>query len=135
MSFQNKKDWFDAGYVFDFDNKRLVNYKTGEFSDATVSHYLHGEDGSCFLYEVDLRPYLKLCDVELRSDEYIFYDNHFQKGFDVAINVFCHNSKKLFRYCTIEDYFYISEKWYEVWDKAELPLDKKLTKINWTHRG
>ena len=63
MSFQNKKDWFDAGYVFDFDKQCLVNYKTGEVSNATVSHYLYGEDGSCFVYEDDFKPYLHLCDV------------------------------------------------------------------------
>lgn len=135
MSFQNKKDWFDAGYVFDFDKQCLVNYKTGEVSDATVSHYLYGEDGSCFVYEDDFKPYLNFCDVEVYYRDYIFYDTDEGKGFDIANNVFCRNSNKLFRYCTIEDYFYTSEKWYEVWDKAELSLDKKLAKITWMHRG
>lgn len=63
----NNYEWFEKGYVFNFDKKCLVNYKTGEEAKVRVSHYMYGEDGSVFSYEKDLDKYLRKCRIQENS--------------------------------------------------------------------
>ena len=57
---KSKRDWFEEGYVFDFETRCLKNYKTSEIADVQLYNWLFDEVCS-FSYENDLDKYLHRC--------------------------------------------------------------------------
>lgn len=142
MSYENRLKWFDKDCVFDFEKKCLVNYKTRKVVNVTVFHYLYGEDGSCFDYEEDFAKFLnpshrksKWLGLPLINlpdlNKYIYFDDGIKRGFGLAGLVFSFAND--FRWCYMDDYFYTSEKWYDV--DEDTSLDDKLTSLTWLDRG
>lgn len=131
---KSKRDWFEEGYVFDFETRCLKNYKTGEIADIQLYNWLVGNVRS-FFYESDLDNFLHRCVTKERKlffftkeyydfpencvsgideHDYLYYVNGENRGFCRVDDEFIFDENTL--WCNMEEYFSLTEKWYEIAD-------------------
>jgi hypothetical protein len=131
---KSKRDWFELGYVFDFETRCLKNYKTGEIADVQLYNWLFDEVCS-FSYEGDLDKYLHRCVTKERkwffftkeyydfpeinysgvdTQDYVYYVNGKNRGFCRVDDEFIFDENTL--WCNMEEYYELTEKWYDLDD-------------------
>lgn len=141
MTIKSKRDWFELGYVFDFETRCLKNYKTGEIADVQLYNWLFDEVCS-FSYEGDLDKYLHRCVTKERkwffftkeyydfpetnysgvdAQDYVYYVNGENRGFCRVDDEFIFDEKTL--WCNMEEYYELTNKWYDI---AEIDIDEWL---------
>ena len=134
---KSKRDWFEEGYVFDFETRCLKNYKTGEIADVQLYNWLFDEVCS-FSYENDLDKYLHRCVtkekkwlfftkecydfpencVGIDSHDYVYYVNGENRGFCRVDDEFIFDENTL--WCNMEEYYELTEKWYDLDDDDDM---------------
>lgn len=134
---KSKRDWFEDGYVFDFETRCLKNYKTGEIADVQLYNWLSDEVCS-FSYENDLDKYLHRCVtkekkwlfftkeyydfpencVGIDSHDYVYYVNGKNRGFCRVDDEFIFDENTL--WCNMEEYYELTEKWYDIDDDDDI---------------
>ena len=123
MTIKSKRDWFELGYVFDFETRCLKNYKTGEIADVQLYNWLFDE--VCyFSYEGDLDKYLHRCVTKERKWFFFtkeYYVNGENRGFCRVDDEFIFDEKTL--WCNMEEYYELTNKWYDI---AEVDIDEWL---------
>lgn len=137
---------FERGFVFDFETQSLRNYKSGEFANVEVGHYLYGEDGSCFSYERDLDPLLRRCFFERSgifrkrryedlpstwlvgrdSVDFVYYVSGGRRGFCSRSDASMFDIDT--KWCYLYEYYRHSRRWYEVYEVYDEDLRRELTK-------
>ena len=135
---KSKRDWFEEGYVFDFETRCLKNYKTGEIADVQLYNWLFDEVCS-FSYENDLDKYLHRCVTKEKewlfftkeyydfpetnyisgvdSHDYVYYVNEKNRGFCRVDDEFIFDENTL--WCNMEEYYELTEKWYDIDDDMD----------------
>ena len=150
MTIKSKRDWFELGYVFDFDTRCLKNYKTGEIADVQLYNWLFDEVCS-FSYEGDLDKYLHRCVTKetiwffftkeyydfpesnyisgVDIHDYVYYVNGKNRGFCQVDDEFIFDEKTL--WCNMEEYYELTNKWYDIADES---IEDKISDISWLYR-
>ena len=134
MTIKSKRNWFELGYVFDFETRCLKNYKTGEIADVQLYIWLFDEVCS-FSYENDLDKYLHRCVTKEKrlffftkeyydfpeinysgvdTQDYVYYVNGENRGFCMVDDEFIFDENTL--WCNMEEYYELTEKWYDIDD-------------------
>ena len=139
---KSKRDWFELGYVFDFETRCLKNYKTGEIADVQLYNWLFDEVCS-FSYEGDLDKYLHRCVTMEKiwffftkeyydfpesnyisgvdTQDYVYYVNGKNRGFCMVYDEYIFDKNTL--WCNMEEYYELTNKWYDI---AEVDTDELL---------
>ena len=142
MPIKSKRDWFELGYVFDFETRCLKNYKTGEIADVQLYTWLWDEYCT-FTYNGDLDKYLHRCVTKERkwffftkeyydfpestyisgvdTHDYLYYVNGENRGFCLVDDEYIFDKDTL--WCNMEEYYELTEKWYDI---AEVDTDEWL---------
>ena len=135
MTMKSKRDWFELGYVFDFETRCLKNYKTGEIADVQLYTWLWDEYCT-FTYNGDLDKYLHRCVTKEKiwffftkeyydfpetnyisgvdTQDYVYYVNGENRGFCRVDDEYIFDKDTL--WCNMEEYYKLTEKWYEIAD-------------------
>ena len=131
---KSKRDWFEEGYVFDFETRCLKNYKTGKIADVRLYNWLSDEVSS-FSYENDLDKYLHRCVTKekhwffftkeyydfpenyvsrIDKYDYVYSVNGENRGFCMVDDEFIFDENTI--WCNMEEYYELTEKWYDIDD-------------------
>lgn len=133
---KSKRDWFEEGYVFDFETRCLKNYKTGEIAHIRPPYNRLFDEVCSFSYENDLDKYLHRCVTKEKhwffftkeyydfpesnyisgvdSHDYVYYVNGENRGFCRVDDEFIFDEDTL--WCNMEEYYELTEKWYDLDD-------------------
>ena len=143
MTIKSKRDWFELGYVFDFETRCLKNYKTGEIANIRPPYNWLADEVCSFSYEEDLDKYLHRCVTKERkwffftkeyydfpesnyisgvaAHDYVYYVNGENRGFCCVDDEFIFDKNTL--WCNMEEYYELTNKWYDI---AEVDFDEWL---------
>ena len=137
---KSKRDWFEEGYVFDFETRCLKNYKTGEIAHIRPPYNWLFDEVCSFSYENDIDKYLHRCVTKEKhwffftkeyydfpesnyisgvdSHDFVYYVNGENRGFCRVDDEFIFDENTL--WCNMEEYYELTEKWYSLFDEGDL---------------